>query len=190
MDIIRKSTIFVVLLVLSCTVKPCVLLEKESTVENAVLATTVLGNTPLPLSAKETKTPSLEVRTERWVEYERALAGKFLPGTEGMCEWEILGEQGDKIYVWAVCQVKFSLNGAATSAPAVIYLKEDGEIKDVKMPRDGTQYASDIRDLFPSELHGKVLSNTVDTNTMWLHIQKRHRNPEPPLIVLAGSELP
>ncbi len=126
------------------------------------------------------------------MEYEKALAIRLLPGSKGLCEWEILGESKEEVYVWAMCQVVFSSDGAATSAPAVVYLDTEGNIKKVRIPRSGTKHAPDIRKLFPSELHESILSHSqfIDTEKMWLHIQLRHNNPEPPLIAISGIKLP
>ena len=127
---------------------------------------------------------------DRWIEYENALAARFLPGSKGYCEWEILGHNKQEIYLWAICQTQFSVEGAAMSAPAVIYFDTDGNIKKVKVPKDGSQYGESIRELFPEELHEKIFSHSVDVEIMWDHIQLRHSSPEPPLIVLEGTELP
>ena len=126
----------------------------------------------------------------RWMEYENALAVKFLPGSQGYCEWEILGQSQQEIYLWAICQTRFSSEGVAMSAPAVIYLDADGDIEKVEVPKDGGQYGDSIRELFPEELHEKILSHSVNIEEMWEHIQLRHSSPEPPLIVLNGTELP
>ena len=71
------------------------------------------------------------------MEYENALAVKFLHGSQGYCEWEILGQSQQEIYLWAICQTRFSSEGAAMSAPAVIYLDADGDIEKVEVPKDG-----------------------------------------------------
>jgi hypothetical protein len=129
------------------------------------------------------------------MEYENALAAVFLPSPylarKGLCEWEILGQSKNEVYVWAMCQVSDSSEGAAMSAPAVIYLMKDGSIDKVKVPRDGSLYVGDIRKMFPKELQEKILSQSISTlDKMWSHIQLRHTNPEPPLIVGSGVSLP
>jgi hypothetical protein len=123
--------------------------------------------------------------------YENALARAFLSSPDvpvkGLCEWEILGQKEREVYVWAMCQVADSAEGEAMSAPAVITLAENGGIEKVTVPGDGSQYAEDIRNMFPVELQEKMLSQSISsTDEMWAHIQLRHNNPEPPLI--AGSE--
>lgn len=137
-------------------------------------------------------TSTATVTGERWLDYQNALAGAFLPSTPGLCEWEILGQSKREIYVWAICQEADSSNQTAMSAPAVIYLSEkNNSIEKVEVPRDGSQYSVDIRRMFPQELQEKILSNSVDSlQEMWNHIQARHKNPEPPLIVKAGISLP
>ena len=135
-------------------------------------------------------TPSLTADLARWREYQNALASRFLQGKKGLCEWKLLGKDGQEVYLWAMCQVASSPEGAAMSAPAVIYLDKDGAIEKVEIPRDGEQYSEDVGELFPEALHEKILSHSIDTDQMWSHIQSRHEDPEPPVIVISGKELP
>jgi hypothetical protein len=149
----------------------------------------------------ETSTPPpTATPSSRWEAYESALADAFLPPpgepSEGLCEWEILGEGEQEIYVWAMCQVKVSATGAAMSAPAVIYLGDDGEIQRVEHPGDGLDYGTGVRRLFPADLHERVFYHHVDPkviwepDVMWEHINSRREHPEPPLIELSGTPLP
>lgn len=137
-------------------------------------------------------TPSATAAMERWVAYQNALAAVFLPSTPGLCEWELLGQSGHEVYVWAICQEAGSSNGAAMSAPAVIHLAEgDGKIEKVETPRDGSLYSADIRAMFPQDLREKLLLNSIDSlQEMWNHIQTRRHHPEPPLVVKSGIALP
>jgi len=111
-------------------------------------------------------------------------------GRRGEQEWEILGQSSQEVYVWAICQITDLEIGSAGSAPAVITLGNDGSIEKVQIPRDGTQYGIDIREIFPSELQEQITRHAVSMDAMWSHIQSRHQNPEPPLIVLSGVPLP
>ena len=134
-------------------------------------------------------------RTEdRWMIYEDALAARLLSipmaRGAGYCEWEILGQEGFEVYLWAICQVAGDLEGSATSAPVVVSLAKDGGIDRVDMPRDGTLYGEDIRAIFPKQLQSIIFDQAVDVAGMWEHLQSRHANPAPPLIQLAGTHLP
>lgn len=103
-----------------------------------------------PVGATETaEVPSLP----RWRGYEQALSAVLLAGTGevGFCEWDFLGHTDTEVYVWALCQVRSSGDGAASMAPAVIYLSADGRIARVAMPRESS-YLDDIKSLFPSDL--------------------------------------
>lgn len=126
--------------------------------------------------------------------YQSALASTFLypggSGTAGLCEWEILGQSGREVYVWAMCQTALDAEGMAMSAPAVIHLGENGYITGVDVPRDGAHYGPDIRQLFPRRVEKMVFDHAIDTGAMWDHIQKRRQHPEPPLIVLTQTPLP
>jgi hypothetical protein len=158
--------------------------------------------TPLPPSptsqqpsTNDSPAPTSAANIERWVEYENALAAVFLPISDppgkGLCEWEILGQSELEVYVWAMCQVTDSADGAAMSAPAVIYLSENGNIEKVEVPGDGSKYMEDIRMMFPQELQEKILSQSINNiDEMWPHIQLRHKNPAPPLIAGSGTSLP
>jgi hypothetical protein len=139
-------------------------------------------------------TESAENPEDRWMLYEDALAARLLSipleRGAGYCEWEILGQEGQEVYLWAICQVADDPDGAATSAPVVVTLANYGGIERVDMPRDGTLYGEDIRAMFPKELQNIIFDQNVDVEGMWAHIQSRHANPEPPLIVLSGMPLP
>ncbi len=76
------------------------------------------------------------------------------------------------------------------SAPAVISLAENGRIETVRVPRDGALYGADIREMFPKEIQDRIFSRSIDVSGMWSHLQSRHENPEPPLIVTSGVTLP
>lgn len=76
------------------------------------------------------------------------------------------------------------------SAPAVIRLGENGNVRGVEVPRDGSYYGPDIRKLFPRRVENIIFEHEIDTGSMWDHIQKRHRTPEAPLIVLSETPLP
>lgn len=137
-----------------------------------------------PLTPQPSRTiPS----TPEWREYESALAKAALPeGVSGMCEWEILGQQAQELYVWAYCS-----NGSmAMSAPAVIYLGTDGAVRDVRFPRDGTLGAQDSKVLFPLEVQERIFTyqRNPDLET---HIRRRLEDPSiAPLIMISGTPLP
>ena len=150
-----------------------------------------LGPTTPPQEPLPQSTPDKE---DRWMLYEEALAARLLsiPMTRGAgySEWEILGQDGQEVYLWAICQVAGDPEGSATSAPVVVTLANFGGITRVDMPRDGTLYGEDIRSMFPSKLQNLIFDQDVDVEGMWAHIQSRHTNPEPPLIVLENFPLP
>ncbi len=89
-----------------------------------------------------------------------------------------------------MCQTADDPEGMAMSAPAVIHLCEDRRISNVEVPRDGSYYGPDIRKLFPKQVQKIIFAHDIDTEAMWDHIQKRHHNPEPPLIVQSGTPQP
>ena len=124
------------------------------------------------------------------MEYEHALALEILGTSDAICEWEILGQKNQEVYVWAVCQISDLNIGSAASLPAVIYLRINGNIEKVQVPGDGTQYGIEIRKMFPTELQDRIFKQSVNNAGMWSHIQLRQKHPEAPLIVLSGVPLP
>jgi hypothetical protein len=47
-----------------------------------------------------------------WTQYESALAHKFLPeGIKGVCEWEVLGQVTQDVFVWAICRGNSPISG-------------------------------------------------------------------------------
>ena len=137
-------------------------------------------------------TPNLDQIT-RWREYQNALAHKFLPTSYSqetvLCEWELLGQSGQEIYIWAFCQATGSIP-SAKSAPAVVYLGSDGAVQSVETPGDGSFYAPDVNRLFPPDVQEKIFTRLVDVERMRVHIDLRIEHPEPPLIVLSATSAP
>jgi hypothetical protein len=178
-----------------------------------LLLASILACQALPTGSSSTSTPIddvipfpvIPVRTitndnivpPRWVEFERALAsvllgppGKTVPDIsrdQGWCEWEFWGQKGEQVYVWAECVANNAI-GTATSAPAVIYLGEDGHITAVVMPQEGW---GNIKTLFPEPVLMRILNQGFDAMAAMDHIDKRRNDPSiPPLIVEQGVEMP
>jgi hypothetical protein len=126
----------------------------------------------------------------RWIEYENALSDAIIH-EKGICEWEIWGHVSQEVYVWAVCQAENSEQGAAGSGPAVIYLASTGNIEKVVIPRDGVDYNTDIKKLFPSDIQTLINSNGFDAKKAMEHIKTRRQDHSIlPMIVEAGVTLP
>ena len=142
--------------------------------------------------------PVLSADIPRWVLYERALSyiflgppGKTLPDMSkdhGLCEWEILGQKENEIYVWALCWVNNAI-GTSTNAPAVIRLGKDGTILEVEMPNEGF---GNLNELFPEDVLAKILNYNFSFSAAEAErIQKRGKDPSiVPLIVDQGTVLP
>jgi hypothetical protein len=108
---------------------------------------------------------------------------------DGLCEWEILGNLGNEIYVWALCKVREPI-GTAGSVPAVIKLGESGEIEKITIPRDGNFYSSDIQTLFPTDIQKKVFRSQFNGPEAEKHIDERLESNDPPLIAISGTPMP
>lgn len=148
-----------------------------------------------PKSTKVIITPE-RAQIQGWKEYEAALAGRLLPSAppeEVLCEWELSGQFGKEVYVWAVCK---EANPAAeisqfffpvASVPAVIHLGEDGAVQNVEIPEYGLNYLSDFRSMFPLDVQERI----PDLAKMEDHLLWRRTHPEePPLIVLSATSTP
>lgn len=143
---------------------------------------------PLPLTPTVPVIMPDAMQVQRWKEYQSALAKSFsfsqseLP----LCDWDILGQSDQKIYVWAVCA---GLRGSGVSAPAVIHLGADGSIQKVENPR---HWDSDIPRMFPIDIQAKfAYYNFGRAGVLSAHIARRRTHPEePPLIVLSATPTP
>ena len=177
----------VIVLLIAFIMVSCAPAAKIVPTETAVPTSTL---TPIPLTPTITITPIPTTKLERWMEYEHALALEILWTSDAICEWKILGQKNQEVYIWAMCQITNLEIGSAASVPAVIHIGNNGSIEKVQIPGDGTQYGIDIRKMFPPELHDKIFEQSVGVDEMWSHLELRQKNPEPPLIVLAGVSLP
>jgi hypothetical protein len=192
------SILFVLLV--SCNSQPATLPTEPTTASLTPTPTFIPATvTPSPLPTQPIIffiTPDA-IQVERWTEYEKALAMKLLPPNplrgEVLCEWVILGRSAQEVYVWAFCQsppYSENLPASIASVPAVIYLREDGSVRDAQKPGSGTTYADDVRKLFPPAVQEIIFTHVVDTSQMEAHINLRRENPEPPLIILSATPIP
>jgi len=163
------------------------------------LTATFVYPTPSPFP---TESPLLlltpdAIQVERWKEYQAELAKLVLSDSgaefpfykDALCEWDILGQVGQELYVWAVC----SSLGSLGEKPAVIYLEADGSIRDVKVVFHGSTWDSRIRELFPADVQEKIYSYASLSPfsgrplDMREHLGYRLKHPEePPLVVLSA----
>lgn len=115
-----------------------------------------------------------------------------------LCEWDILGQSGQEVYVFAIC-VPADENGN-TNRPAIIYLEADGSIQSVKV----AEYEGSFYDLglFPANVqrnlcfYSLVSSQCPDAtyypnyprprvDALYARLEYRKIHPEePPLVVL------
>jgi len=133
----------------------------------------------------------------RWQEYEKTLAKihlSFLPPEEILCEWEILDQTEQEVYVWAVCSGTFPVENTGyrpiSSIPSVIHLGLDGAVQSAEIPGNGSAYARDIRNMFTESAQERIFSRLIDFRRLSEHLETRLDNPEPPLIVLSATSMP
>ena len=138
------------------------------------------------------------IQVERWKEYEDELAKLVLANhssqefpfyESALCEWDILGRSGQDIYVWAECAAP----GSGGRGPAVIYLEEDGSIRDVIYAFPSPSRDVTISRLFPEDIQAKIYTyfSSERSQEMGRHLMYRLTHPEePPLIVLNATPTP
>ena len=185
--------------------KQTVALSTETSVPKVASQTPLPTSTFIPVTITPSPLPTQpiismitpdSIQVERWMEYESALAGTILKNVESvLCEWEILGRSDQEVYVWAVCTSTFSIGNSGlfyiAEMPAVIHIGVDGAVQSVEIPGAGTQYASDIRRMFPLDAQEKYFSKLINFQELTDHLKWRREHPEePPLIVLSATPLP
>ena len=165
---------------------------------------TVVSSTPVPTTTflPVTGTPSPlptepvfpvitpdPIQMERWNEYEEALAKAFFKDyfkpEEVACEWIILGQAVQEVYVWAYCSGIYSAGPSSGSIPAVIHLGADGSVQSAEIPGSGTAYGEDIRRMFPPDVQERILDHLIPFHELDDRLRWRRGHPEePPLIIL------
>jgi len=163
-------------------------------IANSLTVTPIL-HTPSPRPAVPfVITPNAD-QLARWQEYEKALAEKFLSHLipeDVLCEWLLLGQSEQEVYVWVSCQSAVPNTNdryASISAPGVIYLGTDGSVQNV---RRIVTWTDDIHNHFPPDLQELLFSGEIKPQIIQMNEHKAFRveNPEPPLIVLDSTQTP
>jgi hypothetical protein len=182
-----------------------VTLPTETPVPTAVSPTYVPTSTLKPVTITASQLPTQPIismitpdpiQVERWKEYEAALGGIILKDVESvLCEWEILGQSDQEIYVWAVCMSIFSVESTGlpyhAEMPAVSHIGADGAVQSVEVPGGGTSYASDIRRMFPPDAQERYFEGLINFQGLTDHLRWRREHPEElPLIVLSATPTP
>jgi len=137
------------------------------------------------------------IQVEKWKEYQAELAkavicdsGHDCPNYEyALCEWDILGQSGQEVYVWAICYAPH----AGNRKPAVIHLEADGSIRNVEVA--GYKGLFYDLELFPLDVQEKITLYYSSSCTycgrpevLRIHLQYRQTHPgEPPLIILSAT---
>lgn len=209
MVLIPRQYFLVILLVflVACS-NEATALPVETPIQTVVSPTPVPTSTLIPVTITPSPLPTQPtipiitpdpIQIERWKEYEDALAKVLFPSSfipsEFLCEWEILGRSDKKVYVWTVCMSIFPVGSAGLpyhgSIPAVIHIEADGSLQSVEIPRGGTNYASDIRRMFPPYAQERYFEGLIHFQELTDHLNWRREHPEePPLIVLNANPTP
>lgn len=202
-----------------------------ATPPSPTLTPTVVFPTPSPIPTfppPPILTPDAN-QVERWKEYQTELAkalfsyvsltdpqNRYGPEEykDALCEWDILGQTSQEVYVWAACKAAKFFNSSIMDMvgieenPVVINLEPDGSIQKVNIIRTGFKYSLPVYDfqLFPIDAQEKLCLyyfsdlvpqcfNTISTykpaeypqprlGTLFLHIGYRKSHPEEPPLVV------
>lgn len=163
-------------------------------VSQALTPSMTASRAPIPVAI--TANPE---QLARWQEYQYALAKRFLsylPPEQVLCEWELLGQSLQEVYVWAVClglppEGRGEEYAPVADMPAVIHLGLDGSVQSVELPNDDRRnYIEGIRTIFPVVVQEKIFGKLINFSALTDHVELRRKNPGPPLIVLLATPQP
>ncbi len=186
-----------IIVILATILVSCAPVLTETSVPTVVSPTLLPTSTFIPVTTTSSPIPTQPtipimtpdpIQVKHWKEYQSALAKSFSFSQSELtlCEWDILGQTNQEVYVWAVCE---SLGGSSVSAPAVIHLGTDGSILNVENPR---HWDYDIPRMFPTDIQEKFdYYHFGRGSELSAHIAWRRTHPEePPLIVLSATPTP
>lgn len=177
-------------------------LPAETPIQTVVLPTAIPTSTLTPVTDIPTPLPPQPtiafitpdaIQVERWKEYEDELAKLVLSNSgadfpryeDALCEWDVLGRSGQDIYVWAEC----TAGSGVGRGPAVVYLEQDGSIRDVIYAFPSPSRDVTISRLFPEDIQAKIYTyfSSEWSRELQRHLNYRLTHPDvPPLIVLSG----
>lgn len=110
-----------------------------------------------------------------------------------ICEWEILGQSVNEVYVWAICAKRYS-SGGPSEGLAVIHIGEDEAVLNAETTGiGGLGFPSQIREMFPLEVQERYFGGLIHFQELVDHLRLRLYHPEqsnPPLIVLWATLTP
>jgi hypothetical protein len=190
----------ILFLTLSACGKQTVALSTETPIPTTVSPTSVPTSTLIPVTVTPSPMPTEPIipiitpnpaQVERWNEYEDALALAFFKSyyqpEEVVCEWVILGQTDQEVYVWAHCASIYSAGPSQGSIPTVIRIGANGSVQNAEIPGSGTAYGPSILRLFPPDLQEIIFDHSVlfsQEQTDRLRWRRGHPD-EPPWIVFS-----
>jgi len=199
----RGNSWIILLVFLAACGKQTSAFPTETPILTAVSPTPVPTSTSISITIAPSPLPTQPIipmitpdalQVERWKEYEAALARTILKDVESvLCEWEILGQSDQEVYVWAVCMSIFSVVSTGlpyhAEMPAVIHIGTDGAVQSVEIP--GIHYGPDIIRMFPPDAEEKYFDRLIHFQELTDHLNWRREHPEePPLIVFSPTPTP
>ena len=197
-----KYLFFAILLAtLSACGKQTVILPRETPISPVDSLTTIPTTTLFPVIVTPSALPTQPIipfitpdadQVERWREYEdtlaRAIFSSYLAPEQVVCDWVILGQTEQEVYLWAHCASIYSAGPSQVSIPTVIHIGPDGSVQSAEIPGSGTAYDRDIRRMFPTDIQEIIFNQVVLFPQEQIdRLRWRRGHPdEPPWIVLSS----
>jgi hypothetical protein len=127
----------------------------------------VAGLVNSPIVVGSNSLPPEEVRT-----YLAAALGFTSRGGRVFCSYEILGEEGNRVFLATFCEelvqgVDSLESGSGSGGPVALVLDTTGSpvrIVEHQVPGDGNRYARDIGRIFPEPMQRRILERTDEHN--------------------------
>lgn len=133
---------------------------------------------------------------QHWQEYEQALGDTMfarLNFSDVLCEWQPVGREEGKLFLWAVCSGHDPTKHGALNTfgqPVVIFFKEDGSVERVGTAENTPGTWQDVNaTLYPLEIRAKF-DHVPYTDELFQHLKERRQTPQPPWIVLYATSMP
>ena len=120
---------------------------------------------------------------DKWMIYQRSLGLEIAGSPDSICEWIILGQNDQEVYMWAACRLDNLDVCQVRMSYATVFLDSTGGIEKVESNKD----FQDIATYLPYEIRPITGS---DVDGFMARTCMRHETPGYPYIVQLGTLLP
>jgi Tol biopolymer transport system component len=120
---------------------------------------------PIPT---DTPRPAL-LSTPTSDDLERALVNQMHGEPNAQCEWQVVEQAQQEIYLWVICQS----DDSGVFAPAIVHVGPDGHVQRVDMLRDGMLDNPEAQLLLPPDVRKRILAAELDMSAMLTRLAAR-----------------